>query len=93
MEKKTNFLGLDRTPREELWSEIKRLGKQLEIQEYNLARKQGEVDRLREGIEKIHSEREEAYRKCRGLENKLLKFERQRGRSGKFIPSKQNHGN
>lgn len=93
MKKKTNFLGWDCTPRKELWSEIKRQETQLEIQEYNFACKQREVDRLREGLKNSEAERVEAYRECARLKNKLLKFERQRGRSGKFIPRKQDYDN
>ncbi len=44
MEKKT-FLGIDITPRRELWAEIKRLGKQIEIQERHLVDERKAKDR------------------------------------------------
>ncbi len=49
MEKKT-FLGIDITPRRELWAEIKRMGKQIEIQERHLVderkAKEREIDAI-----------------------------------------------
>lgn len=46
MEKRTNLFGWDITPRRELWQDIRRLYKQLEIQECHLADKQKENDGL-----------------------------------------------
>lgn len=56
MEKRTNLFGWDITPRRELWQEIDRLYKQLEIQECHLADKQKENDKLRQAGDTVRAQ-------------------------------------
>ena len=55
MEKRT-LLGCDITPRRDLWQEIRRLYKQLEIQECHLADKQKENDKLRQAGDTVRAQ-------------------------------------
>lgn len=56
MEKRTNLFGWDITPRRDLWQEIRRLYKQLEIQECHLADKQKENDKLRQAGDTVRAQ-------------------------------------
>lgn len=56
MEKRTNLFGWDITPRRDLRQEIRRLYKQLEIQECHLADKQKENDKLRQAGDTVRAQ-------------------------------------
>lgn len=101
MEKKT-FLGIDCTPRKALWAEIKRLNKQIEIQERHSIDQQGVIDQLKDARAKSEASRISAEtavenakskidRKNREIDNlraRLARYDRPKDKSGKFIKRK-----
>lgn len=99
---KKKFLGLDITSRKALWDEIKRLGKQIEIQERHLSDGQIELDYLKRAYNKLsnrtckaemelkstQSKLEQKIREIDNLRSRLARFEPQRGKGGRFTKKK-----
>lgn len=91
MEKKT-FLGIDCTPRKALWAEIKRLNKQIEIQEQHLSDGQIELNQLKRDHNNLSNrngviEMELQYTKSK-LEQKIREIDNLRSRLTRFKPQR-----
>ncbi len=94
MERKT-FLGVDITSRKMLWAEIKRLGKQIEIQERHLTDRQVEIDKLTATLCSTESALKDAkqYLVKKDIEiskllGQLARFDRAKDKNGRFIKKK-----
>lgn len=72
MEKKT-FLGIDRTPRKALWAEIKRLNKQIEIQERHSVDQQANIDLLKDAFARSEASRISAETSVRNFKLKICR--------------------
>lgn len=101
MEKKT-FLGIDCTPRKALWAEIKRLNKQIEIQERHSVDQQGVIDQLKDAFarsEALRISTETAVRNAKikichkdqeidNLRVRLARYDRPKDKHGRFTKQK-----